>query len=92
MKSDEVNSAISQHLGLWWKAETAEAVEAEYGPEVLSLAREVYDYAVNYPVDWSRETYEGALGAVRAAVARQYPFLSEVSLRQVVDCFAYSYR
>jgi hypothetical protein len=52
------------------------AVRAKFGNEVLVLAKEVYEFAVNYPVDWEENALtESLLDIIRAATKAKYPFL-----------------
>jgi len=87
-----VNAAISKYLDLWWDEDKAEAIKAKYGNETLSFVKEIYDYAVNYPVDWSSETYAAAIDKVRDSVKQNYPYLDENSVRIIGICFAYSWK
>ncbi|RSK31196.1 hypothetical protein [Hymenobacter metallilatus] len=89
---DKANAAIAQHVGLWLSPEQAQAIQQQYGFATFTLVRQVYDFAVSQPADWSSATLEQHLSVVADTLKMAYPFLSEESIRRLVNCFAYAWK
>lgn len=93
MDNTPVNQAFEALLTAYgWRAAQEPLVAATYGPEVLALAKEVYAFAQNYPVDWQTTTLADVLAALRLAVQAKYPFLTPGSVQQLSNHFSYSWK
>ncbi|MGI4887293.1 MAG: hypothetical protein ACRYFR_20235 [Janthinobacterium lividum] len=89
-----VNQALDELMSSYgWKEDRESLVENKYGPDVLTMAKDIYATAINYPVNWDIAKLDEALiDAVKTEVETKYPFLNE----QVVWClgnhFAYLWK
>jgi hypothetical protein len=93
MKETAVNQAFEALLSAYgWRATQEPVVAATYGPDVLALAKEVYAFALNHPVDWQTTTLVDVLAMLRLAVQAKYPFLTPGSVQQLSSHFSYSWK
>lgn len=60
------------------------------GPEAFVLAKAVYDFVIEYPVDWSITPLTASLiTEVVQATKSKYPFLSKEELNAMGNRFAF---
>ncbi|MDQ2793385.1 MAG: hypothetical protein M3Y12_05185 [Bacteroidota bacterium] len=89
-----IDEAIAELVSLGGTKERKDAIiNSKYGADTLTLATEIYEFAVNYPVDWTTmKLDEALLETVRAAVKHRYPFLDAQTVRQLASYFAYLWK
>jgi len=93
MNQAAVNQALEQLLSAYgWREEEEALVARSYGAVTLALAKEVYAFALNYPVNWQTTTLADALAALRLALQVKYPFLTPDRVQQLGNHFAYSWK
>lgn len=91
-RQKEVNRAIDRHLSWYWKEETEKGILKDFGAEVLSEVRRLYDYVMSTPVDFKRYTLEQMVASLSEQLKNEYPFLSSSSVQRLTNCFAYAYK
>ena len=87
-----VNRAVEDHLGLWWSKGTERSILHAFGPDVLTEVRRLYDFAVSQPVEMPGASAEQRRAQLQDCLERSFPFLSEISVRRLVNCFAYAWK
>lgn len=88
----KANAAIVQHLSHWLSAETAEAIKDQYGFATFTLVQQLYQDAVSMPADWATYTLAEHLEQVAENLRTTHPFLTDESIRRLVNCDAYSWK
>lgn len=81
------NEAIIEYLGLQWNREIEEQITTTYGPEVANQVKDLYEYALHRPHDWSRESLEEATARVAREIKEAYSFLTLPAAEKLAKCF-----
>ncbi|MCP2043147.1 hypothetical protein [Pontibacter sp. HSC-36F09] len=91
--SDEnrVDKAISEHLKTWWTDETKQEIKVQYGIDILNQIISIYDFASQSEF-WLSLELNDAYNQTTERLKKQYPFLSDGSVRRVANMAAYSWK
>jgi len=88
-----INQALEALMSIGSDSASREAAANQQGPEAFAVAKSVYDFVVNYPVDWSTTLLTDELiNSVRMAVKSNYPFLPDKTIWRLGNHFAYLWK
>jgi len=88
-----INQAIEELMSISGFKESREAAAKKSGSEEFVVAKEVYDFVANYPVDWSTTHLTNKLiDSVRVAAKNKYPFLADITVWRLGNHFAYLWK
>lgn len=76
-----VNAALESIKESYLSADVMSRLGAGFGSDIAAKVKEVYDAAMNCPVDWNRPgmNMDGALDILAEFMTREMPFLSQPS-------------
>ena len=71
-----INEAFEKYLGSSFSKEARQKVAEAHGEEIASKARDIYEEAMQAPVDWRTASIDTALPVLHDLLNGKYPWLS----------------
>lgn len=93
MNAVSVNSALEELMSISGSKASREVAAKQHGVAAFAIAKEAYDFVVNYPVDWNTMTLSNELlDSIKLAVRSKFPFLTDEVIRKLGYHFAYLWK